>query len=138
MSVPELRCRQGRNEVLIFRGPLNKLFIPKLQVLLLTDDLIVPSVSDHGCVQLTEQNKLQRPQNVNDSCLGQKEVCTDLEPACLPSQHGTLASRPTALGTGHSAQCRVALCIMESAGEAFDLNCMPTADSILVSAIVYC
>lgn len=59
-------------------------------------------------------------------------------PACLPSQHGTLASRPTALGTAHSAQCRVALCIMESAGEAFDLNCMPTADSILVSAVVYC
>jgi len=59
-------------------------------------------------------------------------------PVCLLSQHGTLASRPTALGTAHSAQCRVALCIMESAGEAFDLNCMPTADSILVSVVVYC
>lgn len=50
-------------------------------------------------------------------------------PVCLLPQRGTLASRPTALCTAHSAQCRVALCIMESAGEAFDLNCMPTADS---------
>lgn len=87
-----------------------------------------------------ERDELQRPQNVNDSCLGSREVCTDLEAclfACLPSQRGTLASRPTALGTAHSARCRVALCIMESAGEAFDLNCM-TADSILVSTVVYC
>jgi len=59
-------------------------------------------------------------------------------PACLRSQHGTPASRPTALGTAHSVQSRVALSIMESAGEAFDLNCMPTADSILVTAVVYC
>lgn len=72
-----------RNEGLIFLGPLNA--IPKLQFLLLTDDLIVLPVSDHGCVQLTEHNELQRPQNVNDSCLGQREVCTDLEPACLPA-----------------------------------------------------
>lgn len=69
---------------------------------------------------------------------GERFAQTSSPPACLPSQHGTLASRPTALGTAHSAQRRVALCIMESAGEAFDLNCMPTADSILVSAVVYC
>lgn len=54
---------------------------------------------------------------------------TGPEPVCLPPQHGMMAHwhpGQAALGAAHSAQTRVALCIMESEGGAFDLNCMRT------------
>lgn len=60
MSTSEPRCQQGRNEGLIFLGPLNATtFHPKNDrffflffffLLLLTDNLIVLPVSDHRCV----------------------------------------------------------------------------------------
>lgn len=144
MSVSEPRCRQGRNEGLIFLGPLNATTLhpqtvgfavvrwfnctPPTPLYLIMDVCSWQSITSSTDPRMLTIPALAREGFAQTSSL----------PACLLSQRGTLASWPTALGTAHSAQCRVALCIMESAGEAFDLNCMVTADSILVSAVVYC
>lgn len=141
MSVSDPRCRQGRNEGLIFLGPLIAAMLHPLSVGFAVDRWFncTPPIWSWMCVVDGAQRSSRDPRMLTIPALARERFAqTSSLSVCLLSQRGTLASRPTALGTALSAQCRVALCIMESAGEAFNLNCIPTADSILVSAVVCC
>lgn len=63
---------------------------------LLTDNFIVALHLLSGCVSLMEHGKLQRPQNVNDSCLGvrQKGFFSLHRPQALPARRPSVPAYP--------------------------------------------
>lgn len=83
---------------------------------MLTGDLIVPPVSEGGRVLLLmEHGELQRPQNVNDSCLGERKRFAQTS---LPARPPVFACRPAgrlSVAPWHPGQQHLALAARLSA-----------------------